>query len=144
MLGQFNDCNIITLSHKATTKEDFEEINTFVLHGISGNIFACVQYDTYGAINKIYIMAMGYYVIKFVSEAYTLQDDNSRDGQIISSGELVFKAKYLRCIQYRQIGIGSRNIRNKSSLFQHKLLYIHVIKTDGGIKADANFYCRCR
>ena len=34
---------------------------------------------------------MGYYVVKFVSEAYTLQYDTTCDGQISLSGELVVK-----------------------------------------------------
>ena len=39
---------------------------------------------------------MGYYVIKFVSEAYNLQDDTTRDGHIIPAGELVAETQYLR------------------------------------------------
>ena len=39
---------------------------------------------------------MGYYVINFVSEAYTLQDENKCDRKISSACELVVKAKYLR------------------------------------------------
>ena len=35
---------------------------------------------------------MGYYVIKFVSEAYSLQEENTCDRQIISAEELVVKA----------------------------------------------------
>ena len=37
-LGSFNNWNIITLSHKATTSEDFEDINQVVLDGISDNM----------------------------------------------------------------------------------------------------------
>ena len=42
---------------------------------------------------------MGYYVIKFVSEAYTLQDDTEHGGKISSADEVVVKAQYLRCMQ---------------------------------------------
>ena len=42
---------------------------------------------------------MVYYVVKFVSGAYTLQDDTKWDGQISSASELFFKAKYLSCMQ---------------------------------------------
>ena len=42
---------------------------------------------------------MGYYVIKFVSESYTLQEETTYDIQIIPAGELVVKAQYLSCIQ---------------------------------------------
>ena len=42
---------------------------------------------------------MRYYVIRFVSEAHTLQDDTTCAGQTISSGELVVKTQYISCIQ---------------------------------------------
>ena len=42
---------------------------------------------------------MGYYVINFVSEAYTLQEYTTHGGKIFSSGEIVVKAQYLRCMQ---------------------------------------------
>ena len=42
---------------------------------------------------------MVYYVIKFVSEAYTLQYDTTWDVKISSSNELVVKAQYLRFMQ---------------------------------------------
>ena len=42
---------------------------------------------------------MGYYVLKFVSKSYTLKDDTTCKGQIISAGELVFKSQYLSCMQ---------------------------------------------
>ena len=38
---------------------------------------------------------MGYQVIKFVSEAYTLQDETTCDGQIIPYGGIVVKAHYI-------------------------------------------------
>ena len=44
-------------------------------------------------------MTRGYYKIKFVSYAYTLKNDTTCDGQIISACELVLKEKYLSCIQ---------------------------------------------
>ena len=37
----------------------------------------------------------GLYVIKFISEAYTLQNNTTIDGKVISAGELVVKAQYL-------------------------------------------------
>ena len=42
---------------------------------------------------------MVYYVIKFVSEEYTLQYDTTCNRKIISDGELVVKAHYIRCMQ---------------------------------------------
>ena len=41
-------------------------------------------------------------MIAFVSEAYTLKDDTTWDGQIITYCELVFKAQYLIYIQEKR------------------------------------------
>ena len=61
-----------------------------------------VQYVKYDAINTTETSTMGYYVIKFVLEAYTLQEDSIRNGQIISSSEIVVKAQYIM-IEYRLV-----------------------------------------
>ena len=42
---------------------------------------------------------MFFYVIMFTSGAYTLQENTTIDGKIITAGELVVKAKYLCSIQ---------------------------------------------
>ena len=51
---------------------------------------ALVQNGKYDSINSKNISTMGYYVIKFLPEAYTLQDDTKYDGKISIGGELVF------------------------------------------------------
>ena len=61
---------------------------------------ALLQTDKYGAINTIDTTTMGYYVIKFVSESYTLQEETTCDVIIINSGELVVKSRCMKCIQY--------------------------------------------
>ena len=60
---------------------------------------AWVQTGLYGAINKIDTAIMGYYVIKFMSVYYTLQEETMFDGKISNSGELVAKSQYMNCIQ---------------------------------------------
>ena len=67
-----------------------------------------VKFGKYGATNTTGTSKMGYYVIKSVSEAYTLKYDTTCDGQIISSGELVVKSQYLRFMQEIPIGVGRR------------------------------------
>ena len=99
VLGSFNSWNIIKLSHKSTTSEDCEDIHKVVLDGISENMASLVQPVIYDAMNTIETSTMGYYVIKFVSYTYTLQEDTSCEGQIISAGEICFKTKYLICMQ---------------------------------------------
>ena len=45
----------------------------------------------YSDINKIDTTRMEYYVIKFMSEAYTIQEETAYSGQISTSGELFAK-----------------------------------------------------
>ena len=54
-----------------------------------------VQTGMYGTINTYETTTNGLYVIKFISEEYTLQNNTTIDGKVISSGELVVKAQYL-------------------------------------------------
>ena len=54
-----------------------------------------VQSGKHGDINTTYTLTMEYYVLKFVSEAYNLQDDAAFDELISSVGELVGKVQYL-------------------------------------------------
>ena len=60
-----------------------------------------VQSGKYGTMNTTCKSTMGYYVIKFVSEAYTLQEDITRNRKIIPDGELVSKVQYLSCMQVK-------------------------------------------
>ena len=58
-----------------------------------------VQSGKYGVINTADTITNVFYVINLISEAYTLQNNTTIDGQIISAGELVVKAQYLCSIQ---------------------------------------------
>ena len=62
---------------------------------ISDNMVSLVQYSMYGVINTYETTKNGFYVIQFISEAYTLQNNTQIDGHVISAGELVVKAKYI-------------------------------------------------
>ena len=95
VLGSYNNWNIIHLSPKSTSFETFEEIHPVVPDRISDNLASSFQSDKYGAINTADTTPNGYYVIKFISEAYSLQKNTTIDGKIISVGELVVKAQYL-------------------------------------------------
>ena len=54
-----------------------------------------VESGTYGAINTTDTSTNGFYVIMFTSGAYTLQENTTIYGQIITAGELVVKAQYI-------------------------------------------------
>ena len=94
VLGSYNNFNIIHLTPKPTPFEDFDEIHQFVLDGISDNISSLFQSGNYGFITTYYTTTNGFYVIHFISEACTIQNNGKIHGTFISAGELVSKAQY--------------------------------------------------
>ena len=83
------------MSQKSNPFDAFDEIHQVVIDGISDNMTALVQYGKYGAINTSETSTNLFYVIMFTSEAYTLQNNTTIDGQIITSVKLVIKAQSL-------------------------------------------------
>ena len=83
------------MSQKSTPSETFDEINQVVLDGISDNMASLVESGKYGAIKTTDTTTNEFYVIMFTSEAYTLKDNTTIDGKIITDGELVAKTQYL-------------------------------------------------
>ena len=59
------------------------------------NTALLVQYGNYSYMNTTDIATVGYYVVKFISKAHTLQEYTTCDGKINTSGELVVKVQYL-------------------------------------------------
>ena len=53
----------------------------------------------YGSINTTDTSTNGFYVIMFTSGVYTLQENITIDGQIVTASELVVKAQYLCSMQ---------------------------------------------
>ena len=53
------------------------------------------QSGMYVAINTDDTTKNGFYVIQFISEAYTLQNNTTIYGQVISAGELFVRAQYI-------------------------------------------------
>ena len=95
----YKNWNIIELTPKSTPFEAFDEIQKVVLDGISENMASLAQSGMYGAINTYDTKTNGLYVIQFISDAYTLQNNTTIDGKVISAGELVVKAQYLCSMQ---------------------------------------------
>ena len=92
VLVSYNNWNIIELTLKSTPFEAFDEIHQVVLDEISENMASLVQPGMYGDITKDDTTANGFYVIQFISEEYTLQNNTKIDGQVFTDGELVVKA----------------------------------------------------
>ena len=74
------------MSQKSTSSDKFDEIHQFVLDVISDNIASLVESGKYGAINNTDTTTNVFGVIIFTSEAYTLQENTTTDGQIITAG----------------------------------------------------------
>ena len=58
------------------------------------NMYLIIIEVNYGAIDADDYICRGYYIIIFSSFPYTLQEDLSIDGQVISSGEMVCDRNY--------------------------------------------------
>ena len=95
VLVSYKNWNIIDLTPKSIPFEAFDEIHKVVLDGIIENMASLVQSGMYGSINKDDTTTNVFYVIQFLSEAYKLQNNTTIDGQVISSGELFVRTKYI-------------------------------------------------
>ena len=79
-------------TNKRTSSEDFDDVHKVVLYGISDNMASLVQLGKYGGTNAADPTTMGYYMIKYLSQPYTLKEDQTIYGQISKAGEPVVKA----------------------------------------------------
>ena len=86
VLGLYNNFNIIELAPKSTPFESFYEIHKVVIDGISECMASLFQLGMYGSINIYDTTTNGFFVIQFLSEAYTLQNNTTIYGQDISAG----------------------------------------------------------
>ena len=86
VLGYLNNWNIIQLSQNSTPSDTFDEIHQVVLDGISDNMASLVEPGKYGSIQKTDKTTNGSYVIMFTSEVYTLQENTTNYGKIITAG----------------------------------------------------------
>ena len=86
VLGSFNNWNIIQFNNKRTPIEYFDALHKVFLDGISDNIASLLQLDQYDATNESYPTTMGYYVIKYLSEPYKLQENRTIYGKVSKAG----------------------------------------------------------
>ena len=85
-----------------------------------------VQTGQYYSINTTNTGTMGYYVIKFMSEPYILQEETMYNGKISTAGEIVIKYQYINCMQYNTRLYWEQNHNISISFPPHSQLYIHV------------------
>ena len=99
ILGAYNDWVIMDFKNKATPEEEFDELHAIVLDGMAESKAQLVEIDGYGALSTDDDRTEGYYIVRFVSCAYTLQEDTQTEaGDILKQGELVCDAVYAALI----------------------------------------------
>ena len=91
-----------------------------------------LQTGKYGAINTTYTTTMGYYVIKLLSESYTLQEDTTCNRKIGIAGELVLKSQYTECMKYYTKWYQEKSQQQKSIIVPtrknvHPCLYVIAV-----------------
>lgn len=96
VLGVYNQWIIMPFQFgKDTTEDDLEQMHHTILTSIASNIASTIAESSYGAVNTEDPQTDGYYIVKFISSPYTLQNDVVVNGDRISSGMLVCDAEYL-------------------------------------------------
>ena len=70
----------IYVSHKATNSESFQDVNKVALDDFSDNMASLVQSFKYSDMNTTDKLTMVYYVINFLSEAYSLKSYTTCEG----------------------------------------------------------------
>ena len=72
------------------------------------DIISKMALGKYGAINEAGPTTIVYYVVKFLSGPYTLQEDQTTDEKISKSGELVFKSEYLIIMKAKKLTLSTK------------------------------------
>ena len=60
---------------------------------------------------------MGYYVMKYISESYTLQEEQTIYGQVIKPSEILFRTEYLAIMKEEKNGCRQQHKQNRVSLY---------------------------
>ena len=95
MLGTSNNGNIIPFNNKIKSSEYFYDLYNVVFDGISENMELLLQTGKYGgAIRRTDPKTMVYFIVKFLSNTVTSQEDNTIDGREFKEGELAVKYAY--------------------------------------------------
>ena len=73
VFSTFNNRNMIQLTNKTTSSDNFDDICKVFLDVISDNVESLVLYRNNCDINTYNTTKMGYYIVKYMSDAFTLQ-----------------------------------------------------------------------
>ena len=77
-----------------TENVEYEYINRTILDDNVLNMSLIILKVNYVTIDADNAPCQGYYIIRFSSFSYTVQEDINIDGQVLSSSEMVFEGTY--------------------------------------------------
>jgi len=95
ILGDYN--NWIIMSFKKSSdcsEEDIENLHNDLLEHIGTNMGLCIKDYSFGAVNTTDSRTEGFYIVRFTSAPYTLQEDEFDSNELLSAGSLVCDAVY--------------------------------------------------
>ena len=78
----------------------YESTNRNIIEGNMMKVSLIITKRNFGAIDSDNSSRHGYYIIRFSSSLYTLHLDLNINGQVISSGEMVFERTYYFLIKF--------------------------------------------
>ena len=85
----------MTFQNKSTSQETFDDVDAIVLNGMAESKTELVTTDGYEAMAVDDPKTAGYYIVCFVSSAYTLQEEyTSEEEDTFEVGELIVDAVY--------------------------------------------------
>ena len=88
-IGSFNEWKPVTFDNSSTTEEEFDDINQVIIDGISYKIWSFVTRGYFGTVSNDNTKKDGYYMLKFTSNNYTIQEDVILYGRKCAMGEQV-------------------------------------------------------
>eukprot|EP00957_Ditylum_brightwellii_P002029 156295-Ditylum_brightwellii.AAC.1 len=80
---------------KDTGDDDLIEIQESLIQGIADNMGAMVNDNNFGAVDTSDPNTEGFYIVKFTSLYYTLQENIEVDNDLIKEESLVCEAEYM-------------------------------------------------
>ena len=95
ILGEYN--NWIIMSFKKSgdcSDDDIENLHNDLLEHIGRNMGLCITDCSFGAVNTDDARTEGFYIVRFTSVPYTLQEDEFDGNELLSAGSLVCDAVY--------------------------------------------------
>ena len=79
--------------------QEYDKIHKILLDGISDNMTSLAMTDKYGANTTTDTTTMGFYAVKYMSYAFTLQQDITTNGQLFKAVEMDVRAIYIRSMK---------------------------------------------